>query len=110
MNVKAFKQLIKESVAEAVREELQAILIDKSSKQMNENQSFNFSSNDVSQIGDVRNQLRSKMGNMFGFEQNTFDSNNLKLEENDKNPYINFIMDAAKNMTPQDKAGLSNLN
>lgn len=113
MNVKTFKNLIKEAVAEAVREELHAILNENqaSPKRVNESKTFSFTSNDVSEVGDVRNQLRSKMGAMFGLETPSVSSNGipLKVDATSDNPYMNFIMDAAANMTAQDKAGLSNL-
>jgi len=114
MNVKTFKQLIKESVAEAVREELQAILMETQTpaKTIKENKTFNFTSNDITGIQDVRNQLRSKMGDMFGLTQPSRSTDNLPLtvDNTSDNPYLNFIMDAAANMTPQDKAGLSRLD
>lgn len=112
MKVKAFKNLIKEAVAEAVREELHAILNEnKPAKPLQENKTFNFTSNDVSTAGDVRAQLRSKMGAMFGFEQPTVSNNGVPLvvDKSNENPFTNFIMDAALSMTAQDKAGLSNL-
>lgn len=108
MNVKTFKNLIKEAVAEAVREELHAILNEsKPTKSLQENKTFNFTSNDVSTVGDVRAQLR----NMFGFEQPTISNNGVPLvvDSANENPFANFIMDAALNMTAQDKAGLNNL-
>jgi hypothetical protein len=112
MNVKTFKNLIKEAVAEAVREELHAILNEsKPTKSLQENKTFNFTSNDVSTVGDVRAQLRNKMGTMFGFEQPTISNNGVPLvvDSANENPFANFIMDAALNMTAQDKAGLNNL-
>jgi len=113
MNVKTFKKLIKEAVAEAVREELHTILNENqmSARQMNENKTFSFTSNDVHEVGDVRNQLRSKMGAMFGLETPSVSSNGIPLvvDKTNDNPYMNFIMDAAANMTAQDKAGLNNL-
>lgn len=112
MNVKTFKNLIKEAVAEAVREELHAILNESNpAKPLQESKTFNFTSNDVSAVGDVRAQLRSKMGNMFGFEQPVMSNNGVPLvvDKTNENPFSNFIMDAALNMTAQDKAGLNNL-
>jgi hypothetical protein len=113
MNVKAFKNLIKEAVAEAVREELHTILNENqtSTKRMNESKTFNFTSNDVQEVGDVRNQLRSKLGAAFGLEQPTVSNAGVPLvvDKTNDNPYMNFIMDAAANMTAQDKAGLNNL-
>lgn len=117
MNVKTFKNLIKEAVSEAVREELQAILIEnqKPQKTLKENKTISFNSSDINDVNDVRNQLRNKMGNMFGFSQPNVTpmSNNgipLVVDNVNENPYMNFIMDAAANMTPQDKSGLSRLD
>jgi hypothetical protein len=117
MNVKSFKNLIKEAVSEAVREELQAILIENQKPQasLKESKTINFTSEDINGINDVRTQLRSKMGNMFGFSQPNITplSNNgipLVVDTVNENPYMNFIMDAAANMTPQDKSGLSRLD
>jgi hypothetical protein len=112
MNVKTFKNLIKEAVAEAVREELHAILNEnKPANSLQESKTFNFTSNDISTAGDVRAQLRNKMGAMFGFEQPTTSNNGVPLvvDKTNENPFSNFIMDAALNMTAQDKAGLNNL-
>ena len=112
MNVKTFKNLIKEAVAEAVREELHAILNEnKPANSLQENKTFSFTSNDISTTGDVRAQLRNKMGAMFGFEQPTISNNGVPLvvDKTNENPFANFIVDAAMNMTAQDKAGLSNL-
>ena len=52
---------------------------------------------------------------MFGFSQPNITplSNNgipLVVDTVNENPYMNFIMDAAANMTPQDKSGLSRLD
>lgn len=113
MNVKTFKNLIKEAVAEAVREELHAILSENqtSTKSLKENKTISFNSNDVAEINDVRSQLRSKLGATFGFEQPVMSNAGVPLivDKTSDNPYMNFIMDAAVNMTAQDKAGLNNL-
>jgi hypothetical protein len=107
MNVKLFKKLIKETVSEAVREELNFILNNNSSfSKINESQTFNFTTSDINERGEIRNQLKNKMSSMFGLESN---NKNIPSETDNKNPYLSFIMDAAANMTPQDKAGLSNL-
>jgi hypothetical protein len=113
MNVKSFKNLIKEAVAEAVREELHAILSENQTftKPLNENRTISFNSNDISEVSDVRSQLRSKLGATFGFEQPVISNAGVPLtvDKTSGNPYMNFIMDAAANMTAQDKAGLNNL-
>lgn len=113
MNVKAFKNLIKEAVSEAVREELLSIMSEttNSSSNLNENRTFSFTSNDIQGVSDVRSQLRSKMGAMFGLETPSISSTGspLAVDTTGNNPYMDFIMDAANNMTAQDKAGLNNL-
>lgn len=122
MKAQAFKKLIKEAVAEAVREELIAIFESKSQKQqpIRENRTINFTSNDIVGTSDVRSQLREKMGTMFGYTPSTPNYQSpTKLEVINQvdestgepvNPYLNFIMDAANNMTAHDKAGLRNLD
>ena len=114
MNVKAFKQLIKEAVAEAVREELHEILSQPTPSPLKEMKTVSFTSNNIAGATDIRAQLRAQMGEAFGFQQPT--GNNLKVIDavdpstGDKvNPYLAFINDAAANMTPQDKSGLRNL-
>jgi hypothetical protein len=119
MKVNAFKRLIKEAVAEAVREELITIFEDKQ-QPINENRTINFTSNDIAGTADVRSQLRDKMGSLFGYSTPTPSYQQTpKLEVIDQvnentgesvNPYLNFIMDAANNISVQDKAGLRNLD
>jgi hypothetical protein len=109
MKIDLFKKLIKEAVAEAVREELTYIFeqqISPKSNQIQENKTFNFTSNDVMS---VRTNLREKMGSMFGFGESQSQSSTLKVDVNSENPYLSFIADAANNMTPQERAGLKNL-
>lgn len=114
MKVQAFKQIIKEAVAEAVREELAEILSSQKPS-LNESKIASFTTANVAGTGDIREQLRSQMGAMFGYEQ-SIQNNNLKVIDavdpstGDKvNPYLAFINDAANNMTAQDKSGLRNL-
>ena len=112
MNIKVFKKLIKEAVIDAIHEELPYILEEHKSKQekkaLRENRTMSFTSNDIPANPAVRNQLSSKMGAMFGYEQSQ--QNTLKVETSEgSNPFAAFIADAANNMTAQDKAGLSNL-
>lgn len=117
MNVKAFKGLIKEAVAEAVREELLAILSDSPKavskpSSLQESKTVSFTTNDIHETLDVRAQLRSKMGAAFGFNTPAVSSYNgaeLKVDPTNDNPFTDFIMDAAANMSAQDKAGLKNL-
>ena len=112
MNIKVFKKLIKEAVIDAIHEELPYILEEHMAKQekkaLRENRTMTFTSNDVPANPAVRNQLSSKMGAMFGYEQPQ--QNSLKVDTSEGgNPFAAFILDAANNMTAQDKAGLSNL-
>lgn len=113
MKVQAFKQIIKEAVAEAVREELLEILSQK--PQLTESKTATFTSNNIAGVGDIRAQLRSQMGEAFGYSQQSV-TNQLKVIDavdpstGDKiNPYLAFISDAAANMTAADKSGLRNL-
>ena len=120
MNVKLFKKLIREAVIEALHEELPEIInevmIKQNKSQLRENKTFNFTSADISPLpGDVRNSLMAKMGAEFGFTPPQ--RNDLKvIDRVDEttgekvNPYLNFIADAAANMTPMDKSGLRNLD
>jgi hypothetical protein len=106
MKIDLFKKLIKEAVAEAVREELTNILGEQQIKpKLNplQEQNLNFTSNDVMT---TRTNIREKMGNMFGFEE---PQSQLKVDNNSENPYLAFIADAASNMTPQERSGLKNL-
>jgi hypothetical protein len=110
MKVDLFKKLIKEAVAEAVREELNTIFSETPKpKPIQESQTLNFTSDDVMT---VRTNIREKMGNMFGFDQNlngNSSNNTLTVDDNAENPFLSFIADAAANMTPQERAGLKNL-
>lgn len=118
MNIKLFKKLIKESVIEAIHEELPDIInevINKSKKQqISEIQTINFTSENATPLpSDIRNSLISKMGSEFGFNQpkqslGIIDAVDESTGEK-VNPYLAFIKDAADNMTPMDKAGLRNL-
>jgi hypothetical protein len=112
MKVDLFKKLIKEAVAEAVREELNTIFSETlKQKPIQESQTLNFTSNDVM---NVRTNIREKMSSMFGFDQNSNINGNssnstLQVDNNAENPFLSFIADAAANMTPQERAGLKNL-
>ena len=98
MNVKAFKGLIKEAVAEAVREELLAILSDSPQavskpSSLQETKTVSFTTNDIHETLDVRAQLRSKMGTMFGLETPSVSSNGspLAIDTTGNNPYMDLI-------------------
>jgi hypothetical protein len=118
MNTKAFKRLIKEAVIDAIHEELPFILEEHMAKQekkaLRESKTFNYTSNDIIPGNpNIRESLRSKMGEAFGFQQPS-----PKLEVIDAvdentgeriNPFAAFLADSAANMTPQERAGLKNL-
>jgi hypothetical protein len=120
MNVKLFKKLIREAVIEALHEELPDIINETLARQnkqpINENRTFNFTSADIAPLpGDVRSSLMAKMGAEFGFQQPQ--RNDLKvIDKVDEstgekvNPYLNFIADAAANMSPMDRSGLRQLD
>jgi hypothetical protein len=118
MNTKAFKRLIKEAVIDAIHEELPFILEEHMAKQekkaLRENKTINFTSNDiVPGNSGIRESLRTKMGEAFGFQQPTPKLEVINaINENTGepvNPYLAFLADSAANMTPQERAGLKNL-
>jgi hypothetical protein len=106
MNAKVFKNLIKEAVREAVREEVGVLLLEQKKQSLSESKTFNFTSDDIVASSDARASLRSKMDNMFGYEQ---PQSKLKVDPSSENPFAAFIQDAASNMTAQDLSGLRNL-
>jgi hypothetical protein len=115
MKVQAFKQIIKEAVAEAVREELKGILSQSTPTPLKEMKTVSFTSNNIAGTTDIHAQLRAQMGEAFGYSQQSV-TNQLKVIDavdpstGDKiNPYLAFISDAAANMTAADKSGLRNL-
>jgi hypothetical protein len=116
MNIKAFKRLIKEAVAEAIYEQLPEILEEQMVKQqrqtLKENKTFSFNSQDAIGLpGDVRQGLASKMGAMFG--HNVPQIKSIIPDESGEPQQIDlsaFIADSAMNMTPQERAGLSRLD
>jgi hypothetical protein len=107
MNAKVFKNLIKEAVREAVREEIGVLLLEQKKQELNENKTFSFTSSDVPTGGnsEAKAALRSKMGSMFGYEQQS----QLKVDPQSDNPFAAFIADAGANMSAHDRAGLRNL-
>jgi len=119
MNVKLFKKLIKEAVVEAIYEELPEILnevlISQNKQPLREDKTFNFTSTDAVPLsGDIRNSLMARMGAEFGFQspQSTLKVIDAVDESTGEkiNPYLNFIADAAANMSPMDRSGLRNLD
>jgi hypothetical protein len=124
MNIKLFKKLIKEAVTEAIYEELpelieEALVKHNKKSQLTENKTMSFTSNSIPLAGDVRNQLASKMGAQFGFNQPQQASSLTELKVIDNvdentgekvNPFLAFLADSANNMTPQERAGLKRLD
>ena len=114
MKAQAFKQIIKEAVAEAVREELSELLSQK--PQLNESKTATFTSANVAGGTNIREQLHSQMGAMFGYNQPSSNKNLAVIDAVDPstgdkiNPYLAFINDAANNMTAHDRSGLRNLD
>ena len=120
MNIKLFKKLIKEAVAEAMYEELPDIINEVLAKQnkqpLTENRTMSFTSADAQPLpGDVRNSLMAKMGAEFGFQQPQ--RNDLKVIDavdestgEKVNPYLAFLNDAAANMSQMDRSGLRQLD
>jgi len=120
MNVKLFKKLIKEAVAEAIYEELPNVINEVLSKQnkqaLREDKTISFTSANINPLsGDIRNSLMAKMGAEFGFQQPQ--RNDLKIIDavdestgERVNPYLAFINDAANNMSAQDRSGLRQLD
>jgi hypothetical protein len=107
MNAKVFKNLIKEAVREAVREEIGILLLEQKKQELNESKTFSFTSNDVpTGNSEAKAALRSKMGSMFGYEQQP----QLKVDPASDNPFAAFIADAGANMSAHDRAGLRNLD
>lgn len=114
MKTDLFKKLIKQSIKEAMREELPLILMEyqqRSAPLIKENiETIKYNSDDVLT---VRTDLKNKMSNLFGLEESINRGHSgMELQHNDEqntNPFLSFIQDAANNMTPQERAGLKNL-
>ena len=121
MNIKLFKKLIKDTVTEAIYEELPNLineaLVKHQKQQLTENRTVNFTSKDVMSGGlpaDARRSLMSKMGAEFGFQQPTRELKVIDAVDEGTgekiNPFSAFIEDAAANMTPMDRSGLRQLD
>lgn len=116
MNIKLFKKLIKDVMIEAIHDELPE-LINEALKKHNKkfiNENINFNSNDIPLNGNIKEQLSNKLAKEFGFPQHQ-SQQSLKVidavsDNGEKiNPYLEFLVDAAANMTPQERSGLKNL-
>lgn len=109
MNAKQFKQLIKECVREAVREELVELFSQPKKKMVKENLSYS-----TDDINNFRGTLAQKMQSDFGLPNKQKSDYQLKTAPLPKqvvedNPLAAFIADAAANMTAEDLIGIRNL-
>jgi uncharacterized protein (DUF885 family) len=99
MNLNKFKQLIKECVREVIHEEMGTNI-----QPLNENRSFNFTSEDVHSVG-----LNSKLKVKQQMDR-AFKSKEPMISPNPVNKFDAFLQDSAANMTAQDRQGLRNLD
>lgn len=110
MKSELFKKLIKQCVKEAMREELPLVLLEyqqRSTPVITENIKPLFQNqNNNEEIKEIRNNMKNKMSDLFGLQKQHNEQPIETLEEN-KNPYLSFIVDAAQNLTPQERSGLS---
>lgn len=115
MNAQLFKKLIKQCVKEAMREELPLVLMEYQQRKpaapvITEDMKPLFMSN-PEETTIVRNEIKNKMSNLFGLDEPKSQSipGMVNEEQAPANPYLAFIADSAKNMSPQDLAGLRNM-
>lgn len=115
MNAQLFKKLIKQCVKEAMREELPLVLMEYQQRKpavpvITEDMKPLFMQ-DPEETTTVRNELKNKMANLFGLDEPKPQSipGIVNEEQTASNPYLSFIADSAKNMSPQDLAGLRNM-
>jgi hypothetical protein len=116
MNAKQFKQLIKECVKEAVREELVELFSQPQPKKKIVKENFSFNSSDIMAIKN-KNQLAERMQAEFGHPgMKESQGSDYKLKQAsipqsviEGNPLAAFIADAAANMSAEDVAGIRNL-
>lgn len=126
MDIKKFKKMIKEAVIEALYEELPDLMnesLNKFSRKQRITESVdtvNFTSNDIAPNNstlplEARQQLSSKMGELFGFKQPATQELQIidAVDENTGqkvNPFLSFMQDTKNNLTPADISGLRNLD
>jgi len=121
MNTNQFKKLIKESVREVIQEELSSILKEailnnsKVKTELNEGVAFSFNSSDVINRKSSNPELRNRMNEMYGFNNNQPVVNKqaeavVESVGGDKNPFANLFAQTAMEMTPQDRAALRQLD
>jgi len=112
MKSEIFKKLIKQCIKEAIREELPLVLMEyqqRSTSTINENTKPLLQNQDTyEEIREVRSNMKNKMSELFGLpEPQPLTTNTGEMEVNG-NPYLSFIADSAKNLSPQELAGLKN--
>jgi hypothetical protein len=91
MKIDVFKKLIKESVREALREELSSF---SSQQPIQENKTMSFNSQDIDMFA-----YRKNLTNMMGLE-----TPQPQQTKSTGNPYLDIIAQTAATMTPQEKA------
>lgn len=114
MKAEIFKKLIKQCVKEAMREELPLVLLEyqqrstKSTPTITEEMKPLFQGN-TEEIREVRSTMKNKMSELFGLpESNQIETFIEEAPVENENPYLSFIADSARNLTPQELAGLKN--
>jgi len=109
MKSEIFKKLIKQCVKEAMREELPLVLMEyqqRSTPVITEDMKPLFRNQAApEEIREVRNNMKNKMSELFGLPEQ---QSSVELPVENENPYLSFIADSAKNLTPQELAGLKN--
>jgi len=114
MKAEIFKKIIKQCVKEAMREELPLVLLEyqqRSTPVITEEMKPLFQNQgNPEEIREIRGAMKNKMSELFGLPKQS-ELNGFEIEQpiESDNPYAAFILDSAKNMTPQERAGLSNL-
>lgn len=110
MNLKQFRQIIREETRNAVREELGLLLLEQKKQSITENfrqgngtgdyvPPITFTTSDVDRVG-----LRNKLNNQI--VQNSPELVNVQ----GANPFAAFLKESANTMTPQERSGLKNLD
>lgn len=114
MKSEIFKKLIKQCVKEAMREELPLVLMEyqqrsttKSTPVITEDMKpLFYNDGNPEEIREVRNSMKNKMSELFGLPDQQAITNQVEVPVENGNPYLAFLVDSAKNMTPQEMAGL----
>ena len=115
MNTKQFKNIIKECVRDVIKEELsdilkEAVLSNSKTRPLLENNtpSFNFTSNDVIHK-QTNGSLKNTLDGMYGFNKPQAQPKVVETVESGGNKFMEFFQQTAAEMTPQDRAALTNL-